>query len=629
MITKRISSLIFVVMIFVLMVTCADASENEMIAFNKENWQFYGGKVVDQAGRKSLMGIAELKGVVFENGIIEFDLFVTGKRSYPGIRFRATSRSSAENIYIRPHIIGVFDTALQYTPIFNNEACWQLYNGDGFTSGIGIPLNEWVHFKLEVLGTRARVFLGESKNPVLKIDQLKHEIRSGGIALISPADGSAYFSNFKINTSTKSEFDTPELEPTPPGLITDWEISQPFKYTKINLEKNYNDQNLGEIKWQKVIPEQSGLVTVSRYIQRRGREPDFIFARTIIDSDSNKKMEFKFGYSDWVTIFLNGEQLFSGSSPYKGRGSIFQGIIGLYDSVFLPLEKGRNEIVMLVGESFGGWGFMGQDGKAVYMDKNLKKLWESEKVFNTSESVIYDPKREVLYVSNFDQFNMGNPNARQFISKVTLKGEVKNLKWVDGLDNPLGMKIYKDNLFVAERHAIAQIDLNDGKVVKRYKIPGSVFLNDITIDKKGRIYITDSRKNVIWRFADGKADEWLKGAEVSDPNVIYFHKNRILFGNSDDRSLKSVDPNTKEVKTIAKFEKGFIDGIKIDNDGNYLISLWHGILYRVTPDGMVTKILDTSVTGTFSADFEYIKEKNLLLIPTFFGNTIAAYNLGI
>ena len=565
--------------------------------------------------------------MVFENGVIEFDLFITGKRSYPGLRFRAQSRENAENVYIRPHVAGFSQDALQYTPIFNNEACWQLYNGDGFTSGINMPLNKWVHFKLEVSGSRARVYLSGSKIPVLKIDQLKHGISKGGIALIAPPDGTAYFSNFKIDCHSDPQFGPPSLEATPPGVMTDWEISQPFKYGKIDLEKNYDDQKLGEIKWSKVIPERSGLVNVSKYIQRRGREPDFIFARTTISSEKETRMEFKYGYSDWVSIFLNGDLLFSGSSPYQGRGSIFQGIVGLYDSIILPLKMGSNELVMLVGESFGGWGFMGQDGKAVYMEKGIKKLWESEKVFNTSESILYDPKRDVLYVSNFDQFNIGNPQAKQYISKVSTEGKLIELKWIDGLNHPLGMTIFGDKLYSAERQSVAEIDLKKGTISNRYNIPAAIFLNDITADNKGRLYITDTRKNVIWSISDGKAVEWLKGDDVSGPNVIYFHNNKILFGNSDDRSLKSVDPVTKEVKTIAKFEKGFVDGIRVDINGDFLVSLWHGILYRVTPDGAVKEILDTSTPGSFIADFEYIKEKNLLLVPTFFGNTIAGFKL--
>jgi len=602
-------------------------AQNSDKPFNSENWQIFSGKVIEHQGRQSLMGTAALKDVEFENGVIEFDVSVSGQRSYPGIRFRAQSRAAAENIYIRPHTINFSQDALQYTPIFNNESCWQLYNGDGFTSGLVMPLNEWVHFKLEVSGTQARVYIGETETPTLKIDYLKHGISKGGVALTAPPNGSAYFSNFKIDTLTKLTFDEPQLEATLPGLISDWEISQPFKYSQMDLEKTYSQQGFTDIKWQKVVHEKSGLINVSKYVQRRGREPDFIFARTNIESDDVKSMQLNFGYSDWIVIFLNGELLFSGSSPYQGRGSSFQGIVGFYDSILLPLKKGQNELQLIVGETFGGWGFMAQDAKAVYQDKNLKKLWESEKVFSTSESVLYDPKRDVLYVSNFDQFNMGNPRAQQFISKVSLDGKIEKLKWADSLNNPLGMTIHQDKLYTAERNAVAEIDLDAGKVINRYPIPGSIFLNDIAIDNAGTIYLTDSRKNTIWRYAEGKAEEWLTGVEVEDPNVLYFYNKKILFGNSDDRCLKSVNLQTKKVKTIARFEKGFVDGLRVDNDGNYLVSLWHGVLYRVTPGGDVTEILDTSTRGIYSADFEYIKEKGLLFIPTFFGNTVTAYKL--
>ena len=58
-----------------------------------------------------------------------------------------------------------------------------------------------------------------------------------------------------------------------------------------------------------------------------------------------------------------------------------------------------------------------------------------------------------------------------------------------------------------------------------------------------------------------------------------------------------------------------------------MVSLWKGKLYRVTPQGEKTKILDTTTPGYYSADFEYIKEKNLLIIPTFLGNIISAYSI--
>ena len=316
-----INPIVFVLCI--LLIPICIHSQDDTISFNSDNWQIFSGKVVEHLGRQSLAGSAMLKDVEFENGVIEFDISVTGERSYPGIRFRAQSRANAENIYIRPHIIGISQDALQYTPIFNNEACWQLYNGDGFTSGLEMPKNEWVHVRMEISGSQARVYVGDVETPSLKIEHLKHGKSKGGIVLISPPNGSAHFSNFRIDKTAKLNFEPPLKEATPPGILNDWEISQPFKYIKIDLEKTHAQQGITDIEWQKVSCEKSGLVNVSSYIQRKGREPDFIFGRTTIESDTQKNMELRFGYSDWIVIFLNGKLCFPVAVPIRTAGLPF------------------------------------------------------------------------------------------------------------------------------------------------------------------------------------------------------------------------------------------------------------------------------------------------------------------
>ncbi|MCD4736470.1 MAG: SMP-30/gluconolactonase/LRE family protein [Bacteroidales bacterium] len=615
----------FIILLNIVLLQCGYAQQDGIIQFNDQNWNVINGEIVEYKGRESLKGTAVLNDSEFINGVIEFDISVSGARSYPGIRFRVKSGGNAENIYIRPHIIGVSQDALQYTPVYNNEACWQLYNGEGFTNGLEMPENEWIHFKIEIKDNRARVYVGKDDSPALKIEDLIHGNTKGGIILISPPNGSAYFSNFKLDTIQEIVFEPEIVEETPPGMVTKWEISQPFKYSNIDLEKTYRQQELEEIRWKKVKCEKSGLVNVSRYIERKGSEPDFVFARTFISAENEESKQLNFGYSDWIVIFLNGELLFTGSSPYQGRGTAFLGIVGLYDALMLPLKNGENELCLIVGESFGGWGFICQDGKKVYEDKRISKLWESEKKFNTSESVLYDPKREVLYVSNFDQFNMNKPAEYQFISKVSLDGQIEELRWIDSLNNPLGITIYDDRLYVAERNSIAEIEIDNGEVINRYSVPGSIFLNDIAVDDPGNIYISDSRKDVIWKYSNDKVEEWLSGEEIHDPNVLYIQGNTLFVGNSGDQSLKSVNLKDKSVFTVAKFETGFIDGFRIDKNGNYLVSLWKGKIYRVTPEGEKTKILDTSTPGYYSADFEYVQNKNLLIVPTFYGNTISGY----
>lgn len=73
---------------------------------------------------------------------------------------------------------------------------------------------------------------------------------------------------------------------------------------------------------------------------------------------------------------------------------------------------------------------------------------------------------------------------------------------------------------------------------------------------------------------------------------------------------------------------GVIDGIRIDNRGNYIVSHWRGQLYKITKEGEMARILDTQKLGQNMAGIEYIKSKNLLIIPTFMGNRLVAYKLG-
>lgn len=221
---------------------------------------------------------------------------------------------------------------------------------------------------------------------------------------------------------------------------------------------------------------------------------------------------------------------------------------------------------------------------------------------------------------------MGNSQIKQSISKISLEGQIIDQNFVEGLNHPLGMSIYKDKLFVAERRNVAEIDLESGEIVNRIDVPGSVFLNDLSFDEDGNIYISDSRKNVIWKIEQGKAEEWLTGDDVIDPNVLCFFEDRLMFGNSGDSWLKSVDPETKAIKKIAKFPEGFIDGICPDGKGNLLVSLWKGKIYRVNPDGNTKLVFHTENKGEYSADFEYIADKKLLIIPTFYENTVNAYH---
>ena len=62
------------------------------------------------------------------------------------------------------------------------------------------------------------------------------------------------------------------------------------------------------------------------------------------------------GFSDRAVVFLNGRALYRGDDTYRSRDYRFLGSIGYYDTLFLPLVAGVNDLVIAVSEDFGGWG---------------------------------------------------------------------------------------------------------------------------------------------------------------------------------------------------------------------------------------------------------------------------------
>ena len=599
----------------------------EIVDFTSDQWVMADAEIVRHLDRTCLMGTAYLKDLEFENGVIEVDVTVSGDRSYPGLIFRMQSPLNYERFYVRPHRAPFYPDALQYTHVINGVASWQLCQGEGFTAPAEILANRWIHLKMEISGSQARIYWDDMDHPALVIPHLKHGSSRGTIGLMGPRDRTAFFSDFSYKKDDTLEFDPPPKIETPPGMIMEWELSQAFKAREVDREVYPDKGMLGRIQWERAVPDASGLVDVSRYARRSPGGPDLVFARTAIESDKEETKKYLFGYSDEVSIFLNGKILFSGNSAYQSRDPSFLGAVGLFDAVFLPLKSGVNELLFVCAETFGGWGFMCQDGTAVFQSESLDKWGETDKNFKTPESIAIDTKRNCFYVSNYDGYAPSNNLGKQSISKVMLDGREVDLEWVSGLNNPTGLTIFQDRLFVVERQNIVEIDLGSGKIIERHPVPQPVFLNDVTADDSGNLYLSDSNKHVIYRYADGQIEEWVKGGKIKNPNGLHAMGNKLYVGNNGDHCLKAIDCETKKVATVINLGSGIIDGIQSDSKGNLLVSHWEGRIYRISPDGATEKLLDLSVRKTNTADFAYWEERGLIVIPTFTNDCVLIYQL--
>ena len=602
------------------------------IPLDAKNWVLDSARVVEQAGRKALTGMAVLRDVTFRDGTIEFDVWapdtrLTGGRAYPGVLFRMRPGDEAERIYIRPHRAGLYADAVQYTPVFNGLAGWQLYNGDGFTNSVLFPLNEWVPVRIEVAGRQARVFIGSMETPCLEIPDLKHGPSEGAVALFG--EGSAFFSNVRVQPDPSLRLPPPAPSYGVPGVICDWEISRGFPALLLDTGVYPTAGTLSEAGWRKVSAEPSGLVDIARTVRFGGTEPETVLARTIIRSkEGRSSLKLDFGYSDAVDIFLNGTLLFSGDSTYRRRDPSFLGIVGYWDSVNLPLRRGDNELLLAVTEGFGGWGFMCRDSSAVFTAAGVTKAWETARTLRIPESAAYDPLRKVVYVSIYDPTAPSQGQGLQSIARLGLDGKSVEPSWVKGLNNPTGLAVRGDKLFVVERAQLAEIDIPSGRIVKRTAVQGPGFLNDVAADPdSSRIFISDSGKNAVYLYDGQTVAVWLSGGEIPQPNGLYVRDGRLFVGTTGDGCVKSVDLKTKTVTVLARLGKGIVDGIAGDGSGALLVSHNEGRLFLVTPTGGVSRIIDTTTVRMNLADLCYCPEAGLVIVPTYVDGRVAAFKI--
>ncbi|MFC2101682.1 SMP-30/gluconolactonase/LRE family protein [Bacteroidota bacterium] len=614
--------LISILMVILGGISGTTMAQMQTIPFDTSHWDLSRAKVTEYLGREALAGGALLKNVELRNGIIEVDMAVKHARSYPGINFRAVNPENYERIYIRPHRAKFYQDAIQYEAAFNGIDSWQLYNGPGKTANAEFPYDVWFPVKLEIIGTQCRVFINDAREPSLIVADLQHGEISGGIELEGPLDGSAWFSNFRITTDT-----TLEALPLPTarkqhGFINDWEISQPMKYADIELDQTPASQSLS-LTWKKIESLPSGLVDISRHSGRLGNDPDCIWAKTTIYADQDERRLFAFGYSDYITIFCNGELLYQGTSAYQSRSPSFLGIVGLFDNITLPLKRGENELLINVAEVFGGWGFTFRDASSPFLAKGVSKVWEVHGGLRMPESVIYDEKRDLLYVTNY--YN----NGMEFISKVSPTGKILSAVWISGVLRPTGMAMFNDHLFVVDRRGINEIDPDKGEIINKIPVPGASMLNDIAIDSDGTIYVTDSRANALYRITDGQAEVIMQGKGLSKPNGLALRDGLLYVGNAGDGCLFTVDLISNELKQVVCLEEGsIIDGLTFDSEGNLLISDYTGRLLRYSAEGEVTELINMEAQEKMITDFGFISKSGLVIIPSDSDSRLVAFKLG-
>lgn len=254
--------------------------------------------------------------------------------------------------------------------------------------------------------------------------------------------------------------------------------------------------------------------------------------------------------------------------------------------------------------------------------QTLTLKWKTEASLRVPESVLLDSKNNVLYVSSID----GTPDAKDgngFISQVALDGKIKNLKWATGLDAPKGMGLFKNNLYVADISKVITIDIATGKITNKLEIEGAKFLNDVTVDKAGNVYVSDSNTGKIHVVKGGKAEVYFESSEIGGVNGLLATENGLYVVDFPSGANFTLSKDKKLTKVTSTAEGA--DGVVPLGNNEYLVSSWHGEVAYVNAKGESKKLLDTRGEKLSAADIEYDPKTKTLFVPTFNANSVMAY----
>ncbi|NJR39554.1 MAG: hypothetical protein HC781_12995 [Leptolyngbyaceae cyanobacterium CSU_1_4] len=219
------------------------------------------------------------------------------------------------------------------------------------------------------------------------------------------------------------------------------------------------------------------------------------------------------------------------------------------------------------------------------------KLWElsSPSIINP-ESTYYSASSNAIFASSVVGSEV-QKDGQGWISKISPQGKLLKGKWVKGLNAPHGMREHDGTLWVADIDQLVAIDIQSAKVISRTTIPGARFLNDVAIANDGKVFVSDTLKNRVYQYDQGKVTTFAKGRSLDAPNGLLVVDNQLIvagFGQINDPELFTTtvpghvfgidlasqrrNDGSRKKALITKTPLGNLDGIERKKNGNFIVS---------------------------------------------------------
>ena len=247
-------------------------------------------EVVPWQGREALRlenGLALVPDRRMTDASIEVLIGADGP-AYPGIAFRVADVLNFELAYAVPHASGQWD-ALQYDPVFHGSNTWQVYHGPSYQSATQVLIGSWLRLKVDFHGARAAVSV--DGQPLLVVERLAHPTAAGLLGLWTYRP--AYFCDLRVSTCDELDIPQGEIPSAAKGTVEAW------------FAEGYGV----------VICEPNGVLNLNRYLPTSLGEVHLIRR---FETSEEGPVTFEFGFSDALSLELDGQVIFSGENTFKG-----------------------------------------------------------------------------------------------------------------------------------------------------------------------------------------------------------------------------------------------------------------------------------------------------------------------
>lgn len=195
---------------------------------------------------------------------------------------------------------------------------------------------------------------------------------------------------------------------------------------------------------------------------------------------------------------------------------------------------------------------------------------------------------------------------------------VDTLVQAGDVKDPKGMVVVDKQLWVTDVSAVHRIDLASGAVKATIRLPDAEFANDIAADRKGHVWVSDTRGGALYRITKrGVVNRFRLPAKFASPNGLAFHPKtkELWFVTADGAGRSEVARRTKRGKIrLVKANRAFegLDGLVFVGRSAVFTDFMTGALWRLSPKGKLKR--RATIDGS-PADLAYAPPLKRLLIP--------------